>query len=152
MSRNIKWHIFFTFRRIPGESNLKLKEVERQLYRLRDKTYPERPNTHEGVRTKLNEPEVINSYGLTLNKQHPFYINSVVEPNYAFHLFASYATINMIKEHIPTEKRNYLMDGTFKVVPKTFSQLFIIAIEYKNDVCTKHELILKRQTSNLNFI
>lgn len=41
----------------------------------------------------------------------------------------------MIKQHIPTDDRRYMMDGTFDVAPLgSYYQLLIIYIEYKNDV------------------
>lgn len=82
----------------------------------------------------FKKPEIIEQYGQTLNKQHSFYVNSVVHENYAFHVFASFATIEIIKKHITPENRNYLLDGTFKIIPRGFSQLLIISLEYKNDV------------------
>lgn len=123
-------------RRTPGESNLKLKNIERQLYRIRDKEYPNRPKTDSEIRTTLKSAEIFEEYGKTLNKQHDFYVDSVVTEDYAFHVFASFAVINMIKEHIPPEQRTYLIDATFKIVPKSRNnQLLIVSIEYKNEVC-----------------
>lgn len=123
------------FRRVPGESKLKLSSIERQLFRLRDKEYPERPKTDEDITLAFHDPEILDDYGQTLNKQHPFYVDSVVNEAYSFHIFASFATIDLIKEHIEPENRNYLLDGTFKIVPRGLNQLLIISIEFKNDVC-----------------
>lgn len=120
-------------RRIPGESEVKFESVERQLYRLRDKDYPNRPVTDEEIRTTLKRAEVFDEYGRTLNKEHHFYIDSVITEDFAFHVFASFTIINMTKEHIPPEKRNYLIDATFKIVPSKCMQLLIISIEYKNE-------------------
>lgn len=112
--------------------------MSRQLYRLRDKQYPTRPRTDEDIRDHLKKPEVFEEYGKTLDKLHPLYVDSIIENGkYAFHVFASFATIEMIQKHIPPAERKYLMDGTFKIVPKQFSkkgQLLILSIEYKNDV------------------
>lgn len=58
----------FENRRTFGDSKLKFESIERTLYKLRDKAYPDRPSTHEEVRDKLNEAEIIEEYGLTLNK------------------------------------------------------------------------------------
>lgn len=116
---------------------MKLKNVERQLYRLRDPVYPERPTTHEKVREMLNESENMERFGRTMNMSGKFYVGSIVETLFAFHVWASVTTIDVIKKHITPDKRNYLLDGTFKVIPSTsklFSQLLIISIEYKNDV------------------
>lgn len=108
--------------------------MERQLYRIRDKEYPNRPKTDEEIRDKLNDPQIFEEYGKTLNNQHQFYVGSDINEDFAFHVFASYDTVNLIEKHIVPEQRNYLMDGTFKIVPSKFQQLLIISIEYKNDV------------------
>lgn len=82
-------------------------------------------------------PEIMEEYGYTMNKRERFYVGSVIRTVFAFHVFASFSTIKFIKKHIAPEKRNYLLDGTFKIVPspsKLFSQLLLISIEYKNDV------------------
>lgn len=86
-----------------------------------------------------NSREIRNKYGKTLDNQRPLYVDSVIKKRkYAFHLFASHATVNLIEEHIPPNQRKYLADGTFQVAPRRFSkkggQLLIISIEYKNDV------------------
>lgn len=73
----------------------------------------------------FEDPDIMNEYGLSMNKQERFYAGSVVRALFAFHIFASFSTINFIKKY------------NFKIVPtpsKLFSQLLIISIEYKNDV------------------
>lgn len=126
------------YRRKRGESQLKFKSVSRQLYRLRDKQYPKKPQTDEEIREYLKKPEPFEEYGKTFDKLHPLYIDSVIEKGkYAFHVFASISTIEMIKTEVPCGRRKYVMDGTFKIIPKQFNkkgQLLIISIEYKNDV------------------
>lgn len=124
----------FLFRRVPGESKLRLESLERQLYRIRDKEYPTRPKTDEDVRATLNDPQIFEEYGKSLNKQHHFYVGSDIAEKYAFHVFASFDIASFIEKHIPPHQRHYLMDGTFKIVPSKFQQLLIISIEYKNDV------------------
>lgn len=132
--------IFFTHRRKFGESQLRFKKHERNFYRLRDKKYPKRPETDKQIRNALtSDPKIRDKYAKTLDNQRLLYVDSVVKKKqYAFHLFASVATVDLIKQHIPPDQRKYLADGTFRVAPRRFStkggQLLIISIEYKNDV------------------
>lgn len=86
-------------------------------------------------------------YGLNLRKTKRFYIDTVVKENHFFTVFASKQIINLIKKFIKPGERNYLTDGTFKIVPITkYYQLLIINIGYKNDVSsnllTNHYLLL----------
>lgn len=111
--------------------------MSRQLYRIRDKRHPKIPRTNIEVQEAFKKAEIFEEYGKTLNKIHPLYVDSIIEEEYAFHVFASFANIKLTEAHIPPGQRKYLMDGTFKVVPRLFGkkgQLLIIAIEYKNDV------------------
>lgn len=124
-------------RRNSGESKLKFHSVSRQLYRLRDKQYPKRPESDEDIKVYMHDQKIFDEYGKTLDNLRPLYVDSIVEEQYAFHVFASFKTIGMIEENIPPNERKYLIDGTFKVVPPKFGkmgQLLIICIEYKNDV------------------
>lgn len=129
-------------RRIPGESKLKFKSIKRQLYRLRDKKYPKKkPKTDLEISQTLHQDEIFEEYGKNLNKSHKLYIDSVVEEKYAFHVFASISMIDIVKKYIPPPERIYLLDGTFKIVPRQFTkhgQLLIISIEFKNDVSIPH--------------
>lgn len=126
---------FLLHRRIPGESQLRFKRIKRNLYRLRDKRYPKRPSTDEEIQKAFENDDISAEFGQTLDKRRPLYAGSVVEKNnYAFYVFASFGIIEMVKKHIPPDQRKFLMDGTFKIVPRRFRQLLIIAIEYKNDV------------------
>lgn len=129
------------FRRVPGESKLTLDSVERELYRLRDKQYPKRPTSDGEVKNMLKNPSIYEQYGTTLNKQHQFYVDSVIKKHFAFHVFASFTIIEMIKKCIKPGQRTYLMDGTFKIVPRQFKQLLIISVEFKQNVCVSHHYL-----------
>lgn len=82
----------------------------------------------------FQNPEIMNKYGSNLDMTENLYIATVVNEDYGFCLFASYATINMVKLNIEAQHRHYLIDGTFSCSPKIFYQLLIISVEYKNDV------------------
>lgn len=130
-------------RRTPGESKLRLESIQRQLFRLRDKQYHERPKTDKELQKAFRNPQIFKEYGKTLNEKFDFYMGSKVNKNYSFHVFASLTTIDLIKKHIGIGERNYLMDATFKIVPAKHQQLLIISIEYKNDVSTTNRNVIR---------
>lgn len=111
--------------------------MSRNLRRYTNNKYPSKPNTVAQIKTAYNDQDTMQQYGSNVRKTHPFYVNTAeTEFGSAFTIFASYEVIHMVKEHIPPEQRRYLIDDTFDVTPPgCFSQLLIIAIEYKNDVC-----------------
>lgn len=121
---------------------LTFKSVERTLYRLRDKSRPKNPKTNEEFQEAMKDPKIAEDYGFSMNKQHRFYMGSVVKKLFAFHVFASLAVISMIRDKIAPIDRKYLIDGTFKIVPRQFSQLLIISIQYKDNVSHSSTLFL----------
>lgn len=137
--------LWYSIRRKPRETELDFDRVKRQLVRILRKKYPKLPkletgenstDLHKKYETLLDGDDIRKEFGSTLDKRHK-YFGSVVKTLFAFHVFVSFTVIEMIKKHISKEqaqKRRYLMDGTFRVVPRKFNQLLIIAIEYKNDV------------------
>lgn len=128
-------NIGYVFRRVRGETQLKYKRLKKTLNRLKSKKYPARPKTIEesGIMFSTN-PTISTDYGQTQDKHSNFYVDTIVEKDYAFQIFASFAVINFIKTYIDPGKRFYAMDGTFKVIPRTFSQLLIITVEFQNNV------------------
>lgn len=120
---------------------MKYKSVKFQLQKLRDQQYPKKPDQkkgdtsieiHKKYTTLMNQPNTLERFGLTLDKNERLYVGSVLRKDYTFHVFASQRIIENIKKHM--KKRNYLMDGTFSIAPRLFYQLLIIAVQYKNDV------------------
>lgn len=101
----------------------------------KNKQYPKIPKTIEQLREALESSSVRNDYLRALgSNETEFYIQTVIKPTYSFSVFASLNIINLIRNHIVPKHRNYLIDGTFKIVPKIFYQLLIISIEFMNDV------------------
>lgn len=65
----------------------------------------------------------------------PFYRMVYNSTAFSYCIFASESVIRNINSNIAIERRNYLMDATFKVVPfGEFKQLLIIHIEYMETV------------------
>lgn len=147
----IRADIFLIFlissiRRKPNETKLDFDNVKWQLQAIRSNQYPKHPKIergdppieiHKKYQKLLDGVEIRKVYGRTLDSRHKLYFGPVVKAMFAFHVFVSFSVIDMIKKHITKDKQQkqrYLIDGTFEVVPKKFNQLFIVTIEYKNDV------------------
>lgn len=80
---------------------------------------------------------VIESYSKTkhLNASKEFYKGTYECDDFAYSYFASDHIMDNIRANIPEEKREFLMDATFKVCPfGEFYQLLIIYIGYCDQV------------------
>lgn len=73
-------------------------------------------------------------FGSTLDDRNRLYIGTSIQKSFSFFAFASEKVINLIREFILPHRRRYLIDGTFKVVPRTFYQLIVVSVEYEGDV------------------
>lgn len=144
-------------RRKPGETKLVFDKVKSQLNVIRSKPFPKQPKIekndgrleiHQKYQKLLDRRDIREEFGTTLDKRHKLYFGSVVKKLFAFHVFVSFAAIDFIKNHITKEqhqKRRYLIDGTFKIVPRKFNQLLIIAIEIQNDVRNNQLFFFKNE-------
>lgn len=115
--------------------------MEATINRLKAKKYPVLPKTLQEVKNAFEKDSTVDSVGKTMTKQNRFYFDTKVGDGFAHQIYASMTTIKFIEDNIDVESRNYLMDGTFKIVPKPFKQCLIISIEYKNNVSDKEDKI-----------
>lgn len=100
--------------------------------RIRSNAMPSPPKCIEEIENKFKHEEVKRLYGSTSHKENvhknTFYRTTYVCPTFGYSVFASQRIIDLIKTYDVSD-RKYLMDGTFKVVPKMFKQLLIIHFE-----------------------
>lgn len=122
------------FRRRRGESRLKFKKLKSMLHRRKSIKYPKLPKTHAEACALLQDPKISTEFLQTADQNGKFYVGSEVKKEHSYHVFASYSVVELITKHMVGQPRRYLIDGTFKVVPRGFAQLLIIAIEYRNKV------------------
>lgn len=123
--------------------------MKRTLLRNKNKKHPTNPSTLDDIAEKFMEPSVLEKYGMNSEGDGKFYIDTVVEEDYGFTVFASKYVIDFIQEHIPPNKRHYLMDGTFDSLPNEYYQLLIIAIEHENDVSNVYAYLSNRPSVRL---
>lgn len=113
-------HSHFNFhhrRRNLGESELKFEMLERNARRLKNGKFPKMPKCPSDIIEAFKDPTIYDRYALNLRKTKPFYIDTICAGTSYFTIFASHQVIDMINKHIPPSRRNYLIDGTFKVTP-----------------------------------
>lgn len=112
-------------------SAIQYHRIERTLRRIASKTLPAAPKTIEEIGKTFENSHVNRLYGQSLyegeNKQ--FYRTTHVSDAFAYSVFASQRSIDLIKDHYPENERKYCLDATFKVSPRLFYQLLIIYFE-----------------------
>lgn len=106
------------------------------MYTIHNETLPNAPKTCEDIRVAFANEKIRKIYGHTKHDNPSvFYKGCVEDSNFAYCIFASDVITQKINSCIPIERRNYLMDATFKIVPQScFKQLLIIYIEYMEQV------------------
>lgn len=114
------------------------------LERCKSAKYPKKPTNIDEICKSFSDSKIREKYGLTLDGDADFYIDTVQHHDHAFTIYASKFVIEFIKKNIPPESRHYLMDGTFDSIPlpAEFYQLLIITIEYQNDVSSAVRVVL----------
>lgn len=129
--------------RFKGKVDCDFTLVKRGLYYIRNKLVPESPKTIADVIAAFEKPDVAESIGSSKHSSDvPFYVgcheekNKKEEHSYAFCVFKSQSTIDLMHKHLPHVKdRDILMDATFKCCPYgPFKQLLILYIRYQDKV------------------
>lgn len=108
--------------------------MNRQLNRIKTKPRPKIPTNSMQIFELFRRPDIIKEHGYTLDGSARLYVDTVITEKYSFCIFASFTIISIVRHNIDPEQRRYLVDGTFKTVPRMFYQLLILSIEFKNDV------------------
>lgn len=109
--------------------------MERNLRRYKSKKYPKKPKSVAEIIEAYKNPQILHQFGNNLRNTAQFYIDTVqVGPNSAFTVFASHQVLDLVKSYVPFDEQYIMMDGTFDVTPIGYYQLFIIYIQFKNDV------------------
>lgn len=115
----------------------RLSEMSRSLQRTRAMEMPPSPKTIEEIISSFANPSIMEEFGKCKSGSN-FYRGAVESDGNGsgcFCVFASDTIINAITSKMTVDKRHYLLDATFKVVPNSqFKQLFIVHVEYVEKV------------------
>lgn len=124
--------VCFFFGRYPL-SSMTFKNCRRTLYRYRARNLPTNVQNVAEVLAAYERPEM-SKFALTNSKQ-PFFKKAYACGEFEYCIFASDFVIAQIKERIPEDIRNILMDATFQICPYgVFKQLLIIHVCYLEKV------------------
>lgn len=107
-------------------------KYERTLQLIRSASFPKNPITCDEIAAAFQEDNIMNAIGRSQNTAKETFYNGVVQTeNYSFCVFSSKKIMNIIDQNIEVNRRNYLLDATFKVVPVgPFNQFLIFYINY----------------------
>lgn len=127
--------LFFVFMlsRAP-HATITYQQVKRALHRARLANIPANVVDVPSINNAFSLPENMDKFGKTLSG-NAFYKTAYSCTDFSYCVFASDDIIEMIKDRIPIENRQFLMDATFKICPfGLFKQILIIYVSYLETV------------------
>lgn len=128
------------------DTSIDLSKIERTLQMIKKGALPKTPKTVKEIAEAFEKIDVMNSYGSTLQtvdlngdalpEKLRFFDTAYECKNYAYCVFSSKQTIELIEKNMKPSERHVLMDATFRIVPVgPFNQLLILYIRKHKKVC-----------------
>lgn len=118
-------------------ANIDFNKKKRTIQRLKRGVLPINPTCVDDIIAAFSKTAVYDTYGKSLheNEDYPFYNGAVQTSKFSYCVFSSRKTIALIDKYISVDKRDILMDATFRIVPVgPFKQLLILYIRSQNKV------------------
>lgn len=114
--KNVIYFAIFLLRR-DQNSDLNFNKHRRNFLQIRNKSIPKPPTNVREVIDAYKNKTVIENYSRTKheNVAYECYKGSYECDEFSYSYFASDHVMNNIRENIPEEKREFLMDATFKI-------------------------------------
>lgn len=133
--------------------SIDLSRIERTLQKIKKGALPKTPKTVKEIVDAFKKAEVIDSYGSTLQtvdldgnllpEKHRFFDTAFECKEYAYCIFTSKQTVELIENNLKAKNRHVLMDATFRVTPVgPFKQLLILYIRKHKKVIIKNFISL----------
>lgn len=107
--------------------------ITKSLKNLRKARYKSSPNSIEEIRNAFNDPVILKDLGTSLHKEKGLIYNHTHEErDFAYTVFSSPKSIQLILNNLEPEERFYLVDGTFRITPMSgvFKQVLIIHAQF----------------------
>lgn len=117
--------------------NIEFLKIKRGLQYIAAKNFVSSPKSALDVVEAFNIENVWTQYGVSKDCDNPehFYTASISDKDYSYFIFSSQKSIHLIRENISPTNRKFLIDATFKPVPRgCLNQLLIIYVEYFDEV------------------
>lgn len=117
--------------------SLEFGKMRRQLINIRSEVYPKAPRNFADVIRIYQNINIQKNFAFSrFDNELPMYRNTIIEAEFGYSIFASPTICNDIMAMSGNEPRNYLIDGTFNVIPSsdTFKQLLIIHFAHAGHV------------------
>lgn len=115
-------------------------KVKRRCYRARQASIPNNAPDIPSIISAYSTEDIMQRFGHTTSGKR-FYKTAFSNEQFAYCIFASDEIIEMFQERIPVERRDFLMDATFKICPfGVFNQLLVIYISYLEVVSESYSL------------
>lgn len=93
-------------------------KYERTLQLIRSASFPKNPLTCDEIVDAFKDKNIMDAIGRSQHVAKDVFYDGVVQTeHYSFCVFSSKYMIQMIENHIEVDRRHYLLDATFKVVP-----------------------------------
>lgn len=146
---------FLSHFRFKDQVDCDYRLVKRGLYYIRNKLLPDSPKTIEDIVAAFERPDVEKTIGSSKHSADiPFYVGCHEEKNqndehsFAYCVFKSQYTIDLIDQHIPNKnERDILLDATFKCCPfGPFNQLLLLHFRYQDKVFPFAYVLMTRKT------
>lgn len=138
----IEFYLFISLKNRNQKSKLSKRKIKRNLQKIASGQLPTTPQSSDDINKAFQSENALKNYGMTLQNETngdglsstPFFKKAYASKQFQYCVFASDNIIKAIKK-IPIERRQFLLDATFKVCPYgVFNQLLIIHIEHLEEV------------------
>lgn len=124
------------------------------------KVFPKSPTSADELHDAFDKPEIMEAFGYSRieGSRGKFYKGTIWKEQKGCAFFASDSVIELIEKHVPSEKRDYACDSTFRIVPVgCFRQLLIIHVKFQRRMIPLIYVLMTNKTEALykatfNFI
>lgn len=114
--------------------------MKRRCYRSRQTGIPNNAPDVPSIISAYTNEDIMKRFGQTASGK-TFYKTAFSCEQFSYCIFASDDIIEMYQQRVPVDRRDFLMDATFKICPfGVFNQILVIYISYLEMVSEMNSL------------